>query len=87
MQMHAQQGGSAAKVSTSHFRGTTNIEEYIRDMASRGFSRRAVVRPWVCSRGSSRNSWNSCQKWTGCLLVSRGTACALTRRRRDASVR
>ncbi|EPG6074696.1 hypothetical protein L4X12_000041 [Pseudomonas aeruginosa] len=42
MQMHAQQGGSAAKASTSHFRGTTNIEEYIRDMASRGFSRRAV---------------------------------------------
>ncbi len=40
--MHAQQGGSAAKASTSHFRGTTNIEEYIRDMASRGFSRRAV---------------------------------------------
>ncbi|EIU1654122.1 hypothetical protein [Pseudomonas aeruginosa] len=42
MQMHAQQGGSAAKASTSHFHGTTNIEEYIRDMASRGFSRRAV---------------------------------------------
>ena len=44
MQMHAQQGGSAAKASTSHFRGTTNIEEYIRDMASRGFSRWAVSR-------------------------------------------